>query len=513
MSTGEGLKDVLNQDPNVAKVAPMRDDLKKVLVTGLKVGITRVTLIDVKNNREVVDVVVQPDVEHLRNVLRQTVPTANVQLTPASENTIVMSGTASHAEDIDVLVKTAQSLGFQVINTMRVGGVMQVQLDVVMANVSRSELRRMAFDFIEAGQHHIFTSTVGGALTLPSAGLEGSLLGNPIIRNTVGQTQGAFANGFLGVFNDEQAFFGFLQALRDEGLSKLLSEPRIVTLSGRPATINSGGEVPVVSANGLGTTSVIYKRIGTVVTFLPIVMGDGKINLQVTADEISLDPANSSGGNVGFDTQHVDTAVQLEDGQTLAVGGLVKNTINGATTKWPILGDLPFIGAAFSRKTYSEVETELVFMVTVHLVDPMACNQLPKVLPGQETRTPDDFELFLEGILEAPRGPREVCPGGHYLPAYKNGPTANIFPCVGNGSCNGSCNGGCGDSHGACQSCPAAQANGAVPVSAPAESTETKQPIQPVGMRSEQPAPSGEGNTPVQVPQGSEGQTGDGRHP
>jgi pilus assembly protein CpaC len=494
------------------------------MITGLKVGITRVTLVDEKGGREVVDVVVQPDVEHLRNVLRQTVPTANIQLMPASENTIVMSGTASHAEDIDCLVKTAQSLGFQVINCMRVGGVMQVQLDVVMANVSRSELRRMAFDFIEAGQHHVFSSTVGGALTLPSAGLEGNLLGNPIIRNTIGQTQGAFANGFLGVFNDEQAFFGFLQALRDEGLSKLLSEPRIVTLSGRPATINSGGEVPVVSANGLGTTTVIYKRIGTVVTFLPIVMGDGKVNLQVTADEISLDPANASGGNVGFDTQHVDTAVQLEDGQTLAIGGLVKNTINGATSKWPILGDLPFIGAAFSRKTYSEVETELVFMVTIHLVDPMACNQLPKLLPGQETRSPDDFELFLEGILEAPRGPREVCPDGHhYMPAYKNGPTANLFPCAGNGSCGdsqGGCHAGaCSDSQGACQgggcamAAPAGSPSGAVPASVPAGNSETKPTIQPVGMRNDQAMPTGDASAPAVVPQSSEGQSGDKGHP
>src|SRR5262249_19061476 len=156
-----------------------------------------------------------------------------------SENTLVISGNVAHIEDVDVILRTAQSLGFQVINSMRVGGVMQVQLDVCVAEVSRSELRRMAFDFIEAGMQHIFASTPGQGLTFPSAGLEGSLLNGPVIHNTIQATQGAFPNAFLGIFNGEQAFYGFLQALRDEGLSKLLSEPRIVTLSGRPATINS----------------------------------------------------------------------------------------------------------------------------------------------------------------------------------------------------------------------------------------------------------------------------------
>src|SRR5262249_47633123 len=145
----------------------------------------------------------------------------------------------------------------------------------------------------------------------------------------------------------------------------------------------------------------------------------------------------------------------LEDGQSLAIGGLVKRQINAATSKVPCLGDLPFIGAAFSRKEYQETESELVFMVTVHLVDPMACNQLPKLLPGEETRTPDDFELFLEGILEAPRGSREVFQGKRYVPAYKNSPTVNVFPCVGNGAC--------GDSHGDPHAWPAGPSSAPVP--------------------------------------------------
>ena len=139
----------------------------------------------------------------------------------------------------------------------------------------------------------------------------------------------------------------------------------------------------------------------------------------------------------------VDPVVHFATGEPVANvsranGGLIQREVRDtATNKIPILGELPFIGAAFSNKSFTEEEKELVILVTPHLVDPMDCKQVPHHLPGLETRNPDDFELFLEGILEAPRGPREVCPGGQYTPAFKNDPTAGLFPCAGG-------KGGCG---------------------------------------------------------------------
>jgi len=112
--------------------------------------------------------------------------------------------------------------------------------------------------------------------------------------------------------------------------------------------------------------------------------------------------------------------------------------------KTPIVGDLPFIGAAFSSKAYTETEEEVIILMTPHLVDAADCHQMEgKLLPGQETRSPDDFELFLEGILEAPRGPRDVCVNHHYVPAYKNGPTSAVYPCAGGKGGHGGA-GGCG---------------------------------------------------------------------
>ena len=151
----------------------------------------------------------------------------------------------------------------------------------------------------------------------------------------------------------------------------------------------------------------------------------------------------------GRDEQRVRTAIMMEPGQTFAIGGLIQNEVGGNTTKTPILGDLPFIGPFWSTVAYTETEREVVVLVTPYLVDPMDCRQAPCKLPGFETRTPDDFELFLELILEAPRGQREVFPNKKYRPAWMNDPLADKFPC-GGAECATSCLNG-----GKCSSCQA----------------------------------------------------------
>ena len=111
----------------------------------------------------------------------------------------------------------------------------------------------------------------------------------------------------------------------------------------------------------------------------------------------------------GFNTQGAQVAVQVEDGQTIAIGGLIQHTVNATNAKVPVLGDVPFLGAAFRTVNYDEREQELIILVTPRLVDPMGCDQLPGRLPTRLTRTPDDFELYLEGVLELPRGQRQTC--------------------------------------------------------------------------------------------------------
>jgi pilus assembly protein CpaC len=184
---------------------------------------------------------------------------------------------------------------------------------------------------------------------------------------------------------------------------------------------------------------------GTELDVTPIVYGNGmiwlEINPRITAVSQALGITVGGAQSPGFTEQNVRVTVMLESGQTYAIGGLIQNSVQASSSKVPVLGDLPFLGVAFSTVNHQQTESELVIMVTPRLVGPMNCDQVPKRVAGRETRNPDDYELFLENILEAPRGQRKVWNGRCYNAAYKCDPTAAIFPCVG-GVCNGQ-NKGC----------------------------------------------------------------------
>ena len=225
-------------------------------------------------------------------------------------------------------------------------------------------------------------------------------------------------------------------------------------------------------------------------------MNSSEHNRQKKPEISNIDQAvgTSINGTVvpGRSTQSIHTTVEMEDGQTLVLGGLIQNTVQATTRKLPILGDLPFLGVAFSSKDFREEEDELVVMITPHVVDPMSCDQLPKYLPGQETRSPDNFELFLEGILEAPRGQREVCPDNRYLPAYRNGPSADVFPC---GDNNGRRCGGCNTNGNCSQASPL---TGAAVDTVSTDKAKTQ--IRPAGNVSMKPEGQGSGVQGAELP-------------
>jgi pilus assembly protein CpaC len=276
----------------------------------------------------------------------------------------------------------------------------------------------MNFNFFQTSRNETVGSVLSNLITIPPNG--------PIQRDPAG-------NLFFTLTFPHSSFIGVLEALEQENLAKILAHPRLVATSGNLASFLDGGEQAVPVPAGLGQVGVQFEEFGTRLNFLPIVLGNGRIHLEVEPEISTLDPsagvsiANSA--NVpGRATQRIHTTVELESGQTFVIGGLIQKITTGAATRIPVLGQLPFVGALFSNKSSVEDEVELVVMVTPHLVDAQSCDQVVKVLPGQESRSPDDFELFLEGILEAPRGPREVFQGKRYVPAFRNGPTANLFP-------------------------------------------------------------------------------------
>jgi pilus assembly protein CpaC len=465
MSTKKRIANILNSRDSVARTQPVIGDPTKILVTGLEAGVTHITLTDEDKKVEELDIVVQQDVEFLKTMIRRAVPTANVEPIPISGNTIVLRGTVAHAEDVDTILGIARGVaGNQVVNQIRVAGVQQVQLCVTVAAVSRTEFRRMAFDFILSGKSANFGSLLGAA----SLGAQPAVTaGVPLTSAILGTPNGAPTNLFLTVSNSGSNILAFLQALKDDSVVKLLAEPKLVTLSGRSASFLSGGEQAIPVPAGLGQVGVQFEEFGTRLNFLPVVLGGGKIHLEVEPEVSSLNAAFGTviQGTVvpGRTTQRVHTTVEMEDGQTFVIGGLIQRDVVGSTTKVPILGEIPFLGAAFSTKSFQETEQELVVLITPHLVDAMSCSQVAgKLMPGQESRSPDDFELFLEGILEAPRGQREITFPCGYQPAYKNGPSAGQFPCgvsgasdgLGLGCLTGHCGNGCTKGNCSTGSCP-----------------------------------------------------------
>jgi Flp pilus assembly secretin CpaC len=426
------------------------------------------------------------DLDYLKKVIIKAVPNSNIQVIPITKDSVILSGYVSRAEDISMILSIASNIvdptlfdglsqstttptnnsgqtnptnnangnmstdsnaaansqaaqsaprtSQKVINALRVAGVQQVQLDVVVAQVSRTEFRNLGFNFLSSRNSSFIGSTLSGLSAQPTsmgAGLasgasSGASIGSTLAANGfVASTTGA--NVPFGVLNSNSGFLGFLQALRIESASKLLAEPKLVTSSGKKASFLVGGEQAVISAtSGVNGPGVAFVQIGTRLDFLPVVLGNGKIQLTVNPsiksvnNDLGIANPSGPGRTPGFDDKQVTATVEMETGQTFVIGGLIQNETRGSTIKMPVLGDLPFLGVLFSSKSFQEVEQEVVILVTPYLVDPQSCDQLPKLLPGQETRSPDDFELFLEGILEAPRGPRKVIQDRRYIPAFKN---------------------------------------------------------------------------------------------
>lgn len=409
----------------------------KLLMTGRIAGLTQLILVVKDKPRMVYDVLVQPDLNLLRGLIKRTVPTAAVEVQPGVGNVIIMSGYASSPQDADILERLAISAvgnAQNVINAVQVGGGQQVQIDVVVASVDRTMLRQRGFDFAVRGTSFSFSSIVSG---LFSGGLNTDILqtgGNMLFRGGV-----------------PAQFLGALQALRNEGIAKFIAEPRVVTQTGRPAFFRAGGQQAIISGtSGITGPGVQLVPFGTELEVLPIVYGNGmiwlEINPRISAVSQALGIRIGSTVSPGFTEQQVRAAVMLESGQTFAIGGLIQNSVQASSSKVPVLGDLPFVGPAFSTLSHETRESELVILVTPRIVAPMNCDQVPGRLPGRETRSPDDYELFLENILEAPRGQRKVWNNRCYNAAWKSSPTACQYPCAGNlngpNCANGNCAGG-----------------------------------------------------------------------
>jgi pilus assembly protein CpaC len=410
-------------NPLVLKATPLSPN--QVQVSGLKAGSTQVNLWDDQGAIYTLDVIVLRDVTELLGVLQSEFPEANLRIRPLAES-IYVTGYVPRPEMVGDIIRLAEDYHKKVINGISVGGVHQVALHVKVMEVSRTKLRDLGLDWQYFGQNVGIEQGVGGIVA--GAGAVPGMGGETVRFSIVG---------------DSAAFTGYLSALREHNLVKLLSEPTLIAMTGRPASFSSGGRFPILVPSGLGTTSVQFENYGTRVDFVPVVLGNGHIRLEVRPTISELDVARGvevNGTRVPALTERsVDTAVEMRAGQTLALAGLIQNRIESRNRGVPYLGDLPFVGRAFSRVQEHMNEVELLVTVTPELIAPLEPHQVPLCGPGQLTVSPDDRQLFLHGHVEVPHcglfvgppvaiGPEEYAPSQGALYPISHSTSVDVAP-------------------------------------------------------------------------------------
>ncbi len=342
--------------------------------------------------------IVYADACELEMLLATQFPNTSLKVIPVVTS-VLITGYVDKPEDVDTIIRIAEEYYPKVINSITVGGVQQVLLHVKVIEVSRTKLRRLGFDFakVTSGNNLVLSGISGLITAATSAGVT---------------TTGAETFKF-SVFDGNSAFFGVLDALRQDNLAKILAEPTLVTVSGRPAYFNSGGEFPIPVPQSLGTISIEYKKFGTQVDFVPIVLGNGRIRLEVRPRVSEIDKSRSitiAGTTVpGLRVREADTGVEMQAGQTLAIAGLVQYRVEAENRGLPWISEVPYLGVLFRKVQDEQNEIELLIMVTPELVDAMDAEEVPPCGPGMRTTAPCDWELFMHGHLEVPK----CCPPGY----------------------------------------------------------------------------------------------------
>ncbi len=367
-------------NPGIADISSLSD--RTIYVLGKVPGITTLTLLDAAGQLITnVEVRVAPDLTEFKERLRQILPGEQIEVRTANDG-IVLSGQVSSSQRLSKALELATRYApDRVSNLMTVSGVQQVMLKVRFAEMSRGVSKSLQSSLRITG---------GDA----QAGVGRGIAGIP---NTAGaQSQGAVFFDF-GLGSTQVQLL--LEALETKGAVRTLAEPNLVSLSGQEANFLAGGEypVPVQSDDGI---SVEYKPFGIELNFVPRVVDRDLINLQLSAATSTIDAANgitiANGLTVdAFIRREASTTVELKDGQSFAIAGLLEDSFNDNVSQVPWIGDVPILGALFRSSDYARNQTELVIIITAHLVSPTRGEAL--ALPTDRIKPPSEADLFLNG--------------------------------------------------------------------------------------------------------------------
>jgi len=375
-------------NPSIADFSTLSD--RTIYVLGKAPGRTTLTLLD-DSGRLItnVEIHVSTDVSEFKERLQQILPNERIEVRTANDG-IVLSGSVSSTARMERALSLAQRYAPErVSNLMVVAGNQQVMLKVRFAEMQRSVSKQLS------------TSLAVDALGVSGNGA--ALAGSNL------PSAGANLGGITANNNAGAAFFGFdigsveigilLEALESKGVVRTLAEPNLTALSGQEAKFLAGGEYPVPVAQDNNTTSIEFKPFGVELNFIPRVVDGDIINLEMAAAVSSIDPTN--GINTGafnvdaFRRRDTSTTVQLRDGESFAIAGLLQDDFRDTNAQVPWLGDVPILGALFRSADYARAQTELVIIVSAHLVTPTRGEAL--ALPTDRVRLPSEMDLFLNG--------------------------------------------------------------------------------------------------------------------
>jgi pilus assembly protein CpaC len=382
--------------PEIADVLPITESM--LYVQGKKVGATNISVFDQQRHLvSVIDLEVAPDTSSLQNKIAASTGGRDINVTSANGE-VVLSGEATDAVAAARAVEVAKGLSQDapVIDAMKVAPSQQVMLKVRILEVDRNAGRDLGINWFGKTNNVSFATGLG---TLPTTATN-----NSGVFPGSGSTASSFGVLLANVVNTHGVSIDLLlSALEEKGLVRSLAEPDLVALSGEKATCLAGGEIPIPvvegtnvtnGALGVGTNfapniSIEWKQFGVGLDFTPTVLNNGIINLQLNPSVTEVNTANSlniNGTTVPSLTERkAHTAVELRDGQSFAIAGLLQAESSQTINQLPWIGNVPVLGALFRSTDFQKSQTDLVIIVSPHLVRP--------VRPGQHLATPFDSTL------------------------------------------------------------------------------------------------------------------------
>jgi pilus assembly protein CpaC len=381
---------------------------REIYITGKAPGTTNITLWHGKAGLQVYDLIVNSDVSRLKQRLHEILPDEQDIRVVSFDESVTLTGRVSSTANLSQALALAETYApKKVRNLLEVTGVQQVMLDVRVSEMSRSLSRRLSVNWIYNNSDGEFGIGLLGQLAQlvkpDEANLAAGALSFLVSPN---------ANALFRFNSGNGTHTGIIDALKEEGLIKILAEPNLIALSGETASFLAGGEFPVPIPQGLGTVAVEYKSFGVALSFTPTVLAEDKISMRVMPEvsELDFSTAVQFEGFVvpGLSTRRASTVIELNDGQSFAMAGLLKDTVRDVAAKYPGLGDLPILGNLFKSRDFQTNETELIIIVTPHLVKPLDMKK--QTLPTDYYIAPNDVDFYFWGSQQgaAPKSPKKA---------------------------------------------------------------------------------------------------------